>query len=336
MKPLDLTPFVQEFFARHLPTVRNASPHTFLAYRDMFRLFLRFLQAQKGTLVQGLTLEDLSVKTVLGFLDWLESQRKNSVKTRNTRLTAFRSFLRYLSVQEPMAASTCRQLLAVPLKQGPTRMMGFLDQGEMDHLRLSMDRSTVLGRRDHALILFLYNTGARAQETIDLTVSKIHLDKPAQVKLLGKGRRERMCLLWPETAQAIREHGGDRGKPLGAEDPVFVNARKTRLTRYGLRHIIRTRIERAAQTFPSLKQKRVSPHTLRHTTAMHLLQSGVDLNVIRNWLGHVSLNTTHAYLELDMEMKRKVLKFCRPAKWATPRRPWKTNPGLAQWLASLG
>lgn len=295
-----LARLVQSFFRLHLIERRGVSRHTVRAYRDALRLFLLFAATRARRDVAELTIEDLKRDTVLEFLTDLEGTRGNSTSTRNARLAAIHAFYRFVISEEPATMQLCQQVLSLPYKRMPVRTATFLDHEQVNHLFSSLDRASLLGRRDLTLLCFLYNTGARAQEVVDIRLPAVRLDSPAQVRLLGKGQKERLCPLWSETVELVRAMLRDRQVSAGENVSLFVNAAGRSLTRFGLRHIVRTRIAEAATSMPSLRGKKISPHTFRHTTALHLIQAGVELNVVRSWLGHASIETTHAYVEIDM------------------------------------
>ena len=310
------------------------SPHTLHAYRDAIRSLLTFAADRHGRSVVELSLDDLGRDTVLVFLEHLEQQRGNAVVTRNARLAAIHSLYRFVAAEDPTALAVCQHVLAIPYKRTPSRAVTCLARTEIEHLLTSIDRSTALGRRDVALLQFLYNTGARAQEAVDVRLPALRFDAPAQVRLLGKGRKERLCPLWAETINLLRAMLRDRDVPLTGDVPLFVNATGRSLTRFGLRHIVRTRVAAAAVSRPMLAKTRITPHTFRHTTALHLLQSGVELNVVRSWLGHASIETTHAYVEIDLQMKRAAIEACEPPGLKSPPPTW-SDPDLLAWLEAL-
>lgn len=295
---LPLADLIQTFFRRHLIVTRGVSPHTLRAYRDAIRAFLIFAAARSGRDVVPLTLDDVTRPTVLAFLEHLENDRSNAAVTRNARLAALHALYRFMGAEDPASTASCQQILAIPYKRTPARSVTCLTRMDVEHVLGTIDRSTPLGRRDVALLQFLYNTGARAQEAVDVRLAALRLDAPAQVRLLGKGRKERICPLWPETTALLRGMLKDRRVDPTDDRPLFVNANDRPLTRFGLRHIVRTCVGAAAQSRPSLAKIRISPHTIRHTTALHLLQAGVELNVVRSWLGvssHVNpLTVSHA------------------------------------------
>lgn len=336
MNPPTLLPsLVQNFFRSHLVSRRDVSPHTLHAYRDSIRLLLLFAATRSGREIAKLILDDLNRTTVLAFLDYLEKTRRNSASTRNSRLAAIHSFFRFTSEEEPSSLDVCRQVLTIPYKRTPSRTVTCLDRDEVEHILRLIDRTDSVGRRDAALLHLLYNTGARAQEIVDIKLPALRLSAPAQVRILGKGRKERLCPLWPETASLIHDTLRDR-ELTGHEDVhLFLSAAGRPLTRFGIRHIVRSRAGLAAQSRPSLAGRRITPHTFRHTTALHLLQSGVELNVVRNWLGHASIETTHMYIEIDMRMKKAALDACGPIKTGQGRPRWTAEPGLLAWLETL-
>lgn len=331
---LALADLIQGFFRRHLIATRGVSPHTLRAYRDAIRALLMFAAERSGREVVQLTIDDLARTTVLAFLENLETQRGNAAVTRNARLAALHALYRFISAEDPASMAVCQQVLAIPYKRTPARSVTCLPRADVEHVLHAIDRSTPLGRRDLALLQFLYNTGARAQEVVDVRLPALRLDAPAQVRLLGKGRKERLCPLWVETTDLLRSMLKDRRVDPADDRPLFVNANGRPLTRFGLRHIVRACVTRAAQSRPSLAKIRISPHTFRHTTALHLLQAGVDLNVVRSWLGHASIETTHAYVEIDLQMKRTALEACQPPDLHAPPPIW-TNPDLLTWLEAL-
>jgi integrase/recombinase XerC len=324
------------FFEDHLVGQRDISPNTILAYRDAFLLFLRFAAHRSNRQVIRLQLEDLGPATLQAFLNHLETERKNCVATRNCRLVAIHRFFAYVASCEPLHAQLCRRILDIPIKKTTTCPMTYLERDEVKAVLAAPQRSHTMGLRDLTLLTFLYNTGARVSEATALDVADMRLEAPAQVCLSGKGRKQRWCPLWAETAEALRAYLQQRQLTDRSQQPLFVNARGQRLSRHGVNDIIQRHILTAAQTQPSLKRKRIGPHTFRHTAAMHLLQAGVELNVIRAWLGHVSITTTSQYIEIDMKMKREALQRCQPPVSAPiPSSPWRLRKDVIQWLHDL-
>ncbi len=329
--------FVEGFFHDYLAGQRGLSRNTIVSYRDALKLFLRFARERLGKPVDKLTVEDVDHQVVTAFLEHLEVSRGNSPRTRNNRLAALHSFFRYVGEQEPLLLGRSQRICAIPLKRTEHRTIDYLEDQELRALLESVDQSSRNGRRDYALLLFLYNTGARVQEAVDLERTDLRLEAPFQVRLTGKGNKERVCPLWPETVAALQTYLGGRDPDPADMPSVFVNAQGRPITRFGIRYIVRRHGAQAAQSCPSIQAKRLSPHLLRHSTAMHLLQSGNDLSVVKDWMGHADLNTTHGYVEIDMKMKRKALQAAEAPHVKTPasRRSKWLQPGILQWLDEL-
>ncbi len=339
MKPATtaLATSLRAFFAEHLPLTRGLSPRTIASYRDTFVLMLRFLATRHARDVVDLGLEHMQVDDVLAFLDHLEAERKNSVATRNARLAALHSFARFLATRDPTQVEDAQRLLAVPVKRGPSRAVNYLEGDEIG----AMIEAASPQRRDHvrdrALLLTLFNTGARVQELLDIKTSDLQLDRPTFVRLCGKGRKERLCPLWPETVEALRRLL--RAMPTPATDSalVFRNHRGEPMTRFGVRYLLRRYAERAESAAPTLVAKRVHPHTYRHSAAVHLLRSGVDLVTISHWLGHASVETTNRYVAIDLETKRKALEMAGPVMAASEVTvtAWRKDASVLEWLEAL-
>jgi integrase/recombinase XerD len=326
-----LAPHLQIFFIQHLQSNKRASGQTIAAYRDTFRLLLQFMQQTHGTEPSKLRLPDLDANTLLSFLDHLERKRNNSVRSRNARLAAIRCFFRFVALRKPECVALVTQVLAIPVKRNDRRIISYLTKEEINGILAAPDQSVWLGRRDYALLLTLYNTGARVSELITLQQSQLHMGVHTFLQLYGKGRKERVVPLWPKTAQVLRSWFREIG-----EQPnrlVFPNAHKGSLTRQGVNYILSQTAHKAQSTCPSLKTKRVSPHLFRHTTAMHLLQGGVDTETITLWLGHENIQTTHVYVEADLAAKEKALNKLAPAG-TSPLR-FKADDALMAFLNSL-
>lgn len=305
-----LAALLESFFRQRLANQRLASPATIAAYRDTLRMLLLFISARVGRPPAALSLEDLDRDNILAFLDDLERTRGNSIRTRNARLAAIRSFFAYASIRDPAAAGLAQRILSIEGKRCVKRAVDYLRPEELAAILDAPDRSSRLGRRDYALLLFLARTGARVSEAIGVNAADLRLTRPTQVKLYGKGMKVRVVPLSPDLAEALHEACRELGLADKDDKPLFVNARGRRLTRFGVTHLLRRSVEKAADSFPPLAKRRVSPHTFRHTLAMQLLQAGVDLTTIRSWLGHVGVETTHCYVEADLEMKRQALDKC--------------------------
>ena len=335
MKNHALLEHVQNFFKEYLISQKGLSHNTVIAYRDALKLFLDYVARSKNKEVTKLTPDDLSPDVVLEFLKSIESQRKNSIITRNLRLAALKSFFSYMAMKDTLRSGEYQRITMIPPKRTSKPMMGYLKMGEVKAILGAIDQRAPGGERDYVLLSFLYNIGARVQELCDLRVKDLHLETPPFVNILGKGKKTRQVPLWPETVGLLNSYLEKHHSP-GAESAVFMNARSEPLGRFGIRYIIRKRVQAATEHCPGLKSKTIGPHTFRHTTAMHLLQAGVDLTVIKNWLGHARLSTTHGYIEIDLEMKRKALARCRPADDQNKlKRLIRKNQDIIEWLESL-
>ncbi len=328
-----LGPFVRRFLLEEVVADRNLTINTQRSYRDAIRLLLRFMADHHATDATRITVEHVTPAIVRAFLAHLAEQRGNSVATRNQRLAALHALFRFVARQVPELVDHAAQIQAIPVRRTAPPAMAYLDKPEVDALLAVPDRTRPQGQRDYALLLFLYNTGARATETAELTIGAVALDAAPSVRFFGKGRKTRTCPLWPHTTKILRQLLGARLD--GPRDaPVFRNVRGEPLTRFGIHDLLARSVGKAAATMPSLRAKRVSPHTLRHTTAVHLLRAGVDINTIRAWLGHVSLETTNRYAEIDLEMKAKALATC--AVTTADRAPaWRKDKDLMAFLAAL-
>jgi integrase/recombinase XerD len=298
---------LESFFTQRLVRQRQASPATIQAYKDALRLLVQFAARRLGKPADRLVIEDLDPDLVLAFLDFLERERGNSARSRNARLAVIRSFFQHVAFTDPAAIGLAQRIRAIALKRTVRRVVGFLHAPDVHALLAAPDRRTPRGRRDHALVLFLVRTGARVSEAIGINAGDLLLDSPRQVLLRGKGAKERVVPLDKDLAALLKDLCAAHAPPAGAEAPVFVDARGRRLTRFGVTHVVRRVVKEASTQCPHLRRSRISPHTFRHTAAMRLLQAGVDLAVIRAWLGHVDIQTTHHYLEADVDMKRRAL-----------------------------
>ena len=333
MKPTPFPHLLHAFFHDWLVQQRNVSHHTVLSYRDSWRLFLRFVAAEKKKSVAKLDLSDLNAVEVLAFLENIEHVRKSSIGTRNCRLGALHSFFSFVADREPLAAAQCAAVLRIPTKQAPKPEVRDLDEAEITAILAQPDRSKIEGQRDHVLLAVLFNTGARIQEALDLSPQAVRLESPFQVRLFGKGRKERICPLWPETVDLLQALL--KRKPRTGDERIFVNRYGNPLGASGVRFKLKEYVAAAAKKVPSLAGKRVSPHRFRHSTAVSLLAAGVDVTVIRSWLGHVSLDTTNVYARANVETKRKALERIDPS--LRPDKPprWKREVELMEWLDSL-
>lgn len=333
----NIAALIQAFFQEFLVARRGLSSNTLTAYRDGIKLLLNFTAEQRHTPVDKLAVEDFDDRLVVDFLEHLQSARGNATRSRNTRLAPIHGLFRYIAGQVPESMARCQQICAVPNKKAAHQSMEYLEDAEMGAMLGSIEPNARHGLRDHALVLFMYNTGARVQEVVDLKLDDLRLDTPPQTRLFGKGGKDRACPLWAETVQTLRSYLDHREPSEKACRYVFLNANGQPFTRFGIRYLVRRYAAKATPTCPSLKGKNVGPHTLRHTTAMHLLQSGNDLSVIKDWLGHADMNTTHEYAAIDMKMKQRALDACQvPTTKASGKgRPRWLKPTILQWLDNL-
>lgn len=329
--PALIGPHLQAFFAEHLSHHKRLSPQTIMSCRDTFRLLLRYLKDTTGIEPSALRVVDLDAPAILGFLDFLEHSRENSVRTRNIRLSAIRSFFRLVALRDPEQVDIATRVLAIPIKREAKQLVNYLTQEEIQAVLDAADRTCWLGRRDHALLLTLYNSGARVSEIIGLTRHQVCFDVSTFLQLNGKGRKERVIPLWPHTARVLRawfSELGDTAQPI-----AFPNARGKPLSRYGVNYLLRRAVQRASTACPSLARKPISPHSVRHGTAMALLQAGVDVATIALWLGHESIETTHIYLQSDLSTKERALAKLDPVAGQTSR--FQADDPLLAFLTAL-
>lgn len=331
---ISLAELLTAFFTRHLAAELNASPHTILSYRDTFRFLLRHLAESTRRQVSQLTWDDFTPEAILTFLENLERLRRNSTATRNARLAAIRSFFSYVVNRDPAAAASAHRVLSIPFKKAPRRIVGYLNEHELRAILGSPDRSTPTGRRDYLLLALLYDTGARVQELVNLCPSHFRLDRLPFVRILGKGRKERIVPLMPTTAKLVRNYLEETHRSLGDITPLLPNHRAKKMNRSGVRFLIDKYCRHAATQMPTLKTRSVSPHTFRHAKAMHLFQAGISPVTIKDILGHAHLKTLEVYVQADLEMKRRALTSAKSPINAGPPIH-RANPDLLQWLEQL-
>jgi integrase/recombinase XerD len=325
---------VQRFFTEYLVQQRGFSLQTVAAYRDAMRLLLLYIEDLTGKAPTEVSLTNITADVVLKFLDHLERERNNSVRSRNARLAAIRSFLTYASHHDLDALGTIQRVLALPLKRFERPMLGFLSREEMQAIIAASDSPTWTGQRDRALLTTLYNTGARVSEVIKLRIADVYLNNSAFVMINGKGRKQRQVPLWRATTTTIalwKQRLGNGNVDETA--PLFPNRCGVAMTRANVLHRLTQYVQIACHKMPSLKNRRITPHTIRHTTAMHLLQSGIDISVIALWLGHESPSTTHMYIESDLSMKERALNALEPPSIKMSR--YQPKDSLIQFLETL-
>jgi integrase/recombinase XerD len=332
-----LGPLVQSFFLEGLLAMKGLRPASIHSYRDTIRLFLRFLARDTRRRITRLSAAELTFDRVLRFVRALEEERHNSIRTRNQRVACLHTFFEYLAGRTPELLAVAERVAAIPMKRVAPPETRFLEREELQTLFAALPAQGPRALRDRTLLLFLYNTGARVQEVADLRVSDLDFVSPPRVRLHGKGDKWRTCPLWPETARLLQALLELRPSPPPPDAPVFVSPRGRALTRFGLYKLVR-RHTRSLE--PATRPGRhISPHVFRHTTAVHLLEAGIEVNVIRGWLGHVSLDTTHRYAELNVRAKEAALRLCEPPTSSSagfPAKPvWQTDGALLAWLSSL-
>jgi integrase/recombinase XerD len=327
--------WVRRFLLEHLVSERNLARNTQRSYRDTLRLLLPFLARAVRKHIDQLSVLDLSAEQVRQFLNELEEERGCSAATRNQRLAALRSLAHFIGLRSPEHVEWCGQVRAVPFKKAAQAAISYLEKSELDALLAAPDVTTPQGRRDHVVLLFLYNTGSRADEAAHVLINDLHLPltpsrAPGWVLIHGKGNKERRCPLWERTLAGLTPLVSGRDP----SEHVFLNRCGRPLTRFGVHTLVERYASRAAEQMPSLRRKRVCPHTLRHTTATHLLRAGVDINTIRAWLGHVSLATTNVYAEVDLQMKAEALAGCEVKGHGT-HKAWRKDADLMKFLGNL-
>ncbi|MEO7197242.1 MAG: tyrosine-type recombinase/integrase [Solirubrobacterales bacterium] len=327
-----LGPLLHSFFFDYLIAQKGLRRSSVKSYRDTMRLLLLFVASDKRGKVSRLDLSDLTSDRVLRFLRHLEEARDNHVRTRNQRLAAVHTFFEYVAGRAPEMLAECQRVAAIPTKRAPLPETRFLERDELAALLARLPTEGRHALRDRALLIFLYNTGARVQEVADLRVEHVDLERGPRVRLHGKGDKWRTCPLWDETARLLRPFVLKRQR----DAPVFSSAVRRPLTRFGIYKIVRRHAARVESG--QSDQRRISPHVFRHTTAVHLLEAGVEVNVIRGWLGHADLATTNRYADINVRVKEAALRLTQPpatAPEAGKQPPWREDPVLLSWLASL-
>lgn len=325
-----LGPWVRRFLLEHVVAERNLARNTQHSYRDALSLLIPFVAKTQKTAVDRLAVVDVTADLVRLFLADIETSRHCTIGTRNQRLAAIRALAGFVGEHSPEHIEWSGQIRSIPFKKTGRAVVPFLDKPEMDALLAAPNRRTAQGRREHALLLFLYNSGARATEAAQLMISDLDI-RSACVRINGKGGKQRLCPLWSATVAELAKLIAGRS----TTEPVFQNRLGQPITRFGIHTMVERNAAKLLAKFPALATKRVSPHSIRHSTATHLLRAGVDINTIRGWLGHVSLDTTNIYAEIDFEMKAKALAKCEPASDAKPAKRWRDQPALMDFLRTL-
>jgi site-specific recombinase XerD len=328
----DFPVIIHTFFTDWLGRQRELSTHTVRSYRDTWRLFLRFLEEHRAMPIERLILSDITTDHVLAFLEHHERTHSISTGTRNCRLAGLRALFDFAARRDPLVIAQATRMRQIPRRRGIQRPICYLEQAEVDAILAQPDRSTAEGQRDHTLLVFLYNTGARIQEALDLCPQAVRFESPSSVRLFGKGRKERVCPLWPETSTLLQSLLQRR--PRAMDQPIFVNRYGENLGASGVRLKLAHYVAGAAKTVPSIARKRISPHTFRHSTAVALVAEGVGTPVIRALLGHAQLETTAHYAQANLQTKRDALDRL-PSPGSTGRSRWKRDASVLAWLDSL-
>ena len=340
MTKLTLGPILYSFFEDHLKIQKGLRQTSVQSYRDVIRLYLSFIIKDTRRSITRLSLPELTFESVQRFLKSLEENRKNHIRTRNQRLAVLRTFFEYIALRVPEMLLETERVKAIPIKRVAPSETAFLERDEVESLFASLPTQGRFALRDHVLLLFLYNTGARVQEVADLRVKNLELDTQLRVHLHGKGDKWRVCPLWAHTASLLKQLLQEEERHLHIPDhPVFTSRTGQALTRFGIYKIVRHHTQHLVKKRHNTTPLKISPHIFRHTTAVHLLEAGVEVNVIRAWLGHVSLETTNRYAEITIHMKEEALRICDPSSIISeecPQKPkWRDDSSLLKWLESL-
>lgn len=335
MKTTDFALHLSNFINKHIVAQKNLSPNTISSYCTTFKLFIIFISNTKGVSAEKIKISDITVSTVRGFLNWIETERKNGISTQNQRLAAIHAFFRYLMIEMPGELLKCQQILSIPLKKQPKPLVNHFDKESLEILLRQPNPNTLYGLRDITLMSLMYDTGARVQEIIDLKVADIRLEKPAVVTLVGKGRKSRCVPILPQTAELIKTYliQMKLTNPENLCNNLFTNHSKEPLTRAGIGYILNKYLKQAQKTHKGMPEK-TSPHCLRHTKAMHLMQSEINMVYIRDFLGHSSVMATEIYARTDSELKRKALeKAYSPIN--NTETSWEQDRDLMDWLSEM-
>lgn len=338
MKPTDFSYHLSNYLSKHLPCVSGLSPNTIMSYRDAFAALIQFYENSLAIKAEKITLETFSAEHVTRYLEWLEQERGNAVSTRNNRLATIHAFAKYVERRSPEKMHAMQEILAIPSKKYGSATPKYLSIEALELLLSLPDKKTKIGRRDCVLLSLLYDSGSRVQELCDVTVSAVRLDVPSAIRLTGKGSKTRVVPLMPPMAALLRQYLREFGltNPLLGCRPLFTNHCGNKLTRKGLSFILDKYFQQAKAARPELYPETISPHSMRHSKAMHLLESGVNLIYIRDILGHADMKTTEIYARIDTEMKRRALESASKGIAAEALPAWQADKGLLEWLKSLG
>jgi len=332
----ELMGYVQTFFTDYLAVQKGLSENTIKTYRDSLKLYLKFIAKRYSKSISRITLSDLDTESVMAFLKEIDKSRGNCIVTQNLRLSSLKVFFSYLLTEDISRSGSYQRIIAIPIKRSMKSLMEYLEIKEVKAIIDTIERDDKSGERDYLILNLMYNTGARVSEICNLKVESIRFESPPVITIIGKGQKLRHIPLWKETADILHKYLKKNDMLGNSRAFVFLNSHGKPISRFGIRYIVRRRVSDAKGICPSIARKKIGPHTFRHTIAMHMLQSGVDLTVIKNWLGHVNLETTHGYIEIDLEMKRKALSSISPAgKSYDLKLLIKENNDVISWLESL-
>lgn len=334
MKPTDFAYYLTNFFTKYLPNECGVSTNTISSYRDTFLLFLAYVRNDKGKAIERLHLRDINKELITNFLNWIETDRKCSISTRNVRLTAIHSFFQYLQYEYPDFLLEWQKILAIPVKKGERGTLNYMSLEGIKLLLKMPDQYTKSGRRDLALLSLMYDTAARVQEIADLTPAMVHLSKPSTIRLIGKGNKARIVPLMDKQVDILKFYMDENklNNPYANQYPLFSNNRKEKLTRAGISYILNKYVEMARAEDASLIPEKFSCHCVRHSKAMDMLRSGVNLVYIRDILGHVSVQTTEIYARADSRTKREAIEKAYTDVAPDSKPQWEGNQDLIDWL----
>ncbi len=337
MKPTDFAFYLTNFFVKYLPVECGASTNTVSSYRDTFLLFVAYVRDEKGKAVERLQLKDIDKNLITDFLDWIETNRKCSIPTRNVRLTAIHSFFQYLQYEYPDFLLEWQKILAIPVKKGERGTLNYMSLEGIELLLRMPDQRTKSGRRNLSILSLMYDTAARVQEIADLTPAMVHLAKPGTIRLIGKGKKVRIVPLMDKQVEILKRYMIENKltEPYANQYPLFSNNRNEKLTRAGIGYILNKYVKMARTEGPSLIPSKFSCHCMRHSKAMHMLQSGVNLVYIRDMLGHVSVQTTEIYARADSRKKREAIEQAYIDVTPDVKPQWEGNRDLIEWLKSF-
>lgn len=337
MKPTDFAYYLTNFFTKYLPGECGASVNTVSSYRDTFLLFLSYTRGEKGKVIERLQLNDINKSLIIDFLDWIETSRKCSIPTRNIRLTAIHSFFQYMQCEYPDFLFEWQKILAIPVKKGERGTLNYMSLEGIELLLKMPDQHKKSGRRDLTLLSLMYDTAARVQEIADLTPAMVHLPKPSTIRLIGKGNKSRIVPLMDKQVEILKRYMTENKltEPYANQYPLFSNNRNEKLTRAGIGYILDKYVAMARTEDPSLIPPKFSCHCMRHSKAMHMLQSGINLVYIRDILGHVSVQTTEIYARADSKKKREAIEQAYTNVTPDVKPQWEGNRNLIEWLKSF-